>query len=286
MDYESERHVKLTFPKRGEKKRLSKMALENAKVALEQKEALEMRKAELKSGKIEGLKSLLNLEKEPVNIEAYDISNISGTNNVGGMVVFRDSKPDKKSYRRFKIKDVEGQDDYASMQEMIYRRIERGIKEMKEGKEKSSFLPFPEVFAIDGGRGHVNAVEQILKLYPELDIAVIGLVKDDHHRIRGIIYNDNEYPLKYATPVSRFLSDISEEVHRYAINYHRSLRKKDMLESQLESIPGIGARRRETLIRHFGNLKNIKNASVEEIAALPRMSEKTASAVYDYFQEN
>lgn len=284
LSNESSKKVKLTFPKRGEKSRLIKMARENAKVSLEQYEALKMRKAELEAGKTEALQEFLGLSEPPNNVEAYDISNISGTNNVGGMVVFRNTKPDKKSYRRFKIKSVEGQDDYASMQEMIFRRIERGIKEQKEGKERSSFLPFPEVFAIDGGQTHVNAVEQILSLYPDLDIKVIGLVKDDHHRIRGIIYNNKEYPLQYATPLSKFLSDISEEVHRYAIGYHRTLRKKSMLESELEEIQGIGKKRREELLKYFGNLKRLKEASVEELSEIPSMNKKAAEAVYNYFQ--
>lgn len=273
----------LTFPKRGDKVRLVNLAKENAKSALDQYESLMMRKSEEEQDKSEALQEFLGLDRIPRNIEAFDISNISGTNNVGGMVVFRDTKPDKKSYRRFKIQSVEGQDDYASMQEMLFRRIERGIKEQKEGKTKSSFLPFPDVFAIDGGQTHVNAVEQILDMYPDLDIKVIGLVKDDHHRIRGIIYNNQEFPLEYAKPLSKFLSEISEEVHRYAINYHRTLRKKSMIESQLEKIPGIGKTRRNALIKHFGNIKNIKEATIEELASLPSMNKKSAEAVYNHF---
>lgn len=277
--------VRLTFPKRGDKNRLSEMALENARLALEQYEALKMRKAAKDASRTEALQEFLGLEKAPENIEAYDISNISGTNNVGGMVVFRGAKPDKKSYRRFKIESVDGQDDYASMQEMLFRRIERGVKEKNEGKGASGFLPFPDVFAIDGGKGHVQAAEQILSMYPQIDSAVIGLVKDEHHRIRGVIYGGKEYPLKYATPLSRYLSEISEEVHRFALGYHRALRKKSMLESRLEAIPGIGKQRRETLMRHFGSVKNISAASAEELSALPGISTKTAQAVHDYFNQ-
>ena len=279
--------VTLTFPQRGAKTRLAAMAEENAKLTLEQYEAQRMRRADKESGRTKALREFLNMERDPENIEAYDISNISGTNNVGGMVVFRGTKPDKKSYRRFKIESVDGQDDYASMQEMIFRRIERGVTEQENGTTKSSFLPFPDIMAIDGGKTHVDAVKSILEMYPQLNIEVVGLVKDDHHKIRGLIYEDEEYPLKFATPLCSYMSEISEEVHRYALSYHQSLRRKNMLESRLEEIPGIGKKRRETLMRHFGNLKNIREAGEDEIAALPGMSAKTAAAVHDYFsQEN
>ncbi len=275
--------VHLTFPKRGDKVRLANLAKENAKIGLEQYESLKMRQAEAEESKSTALKDFLQISTPINRIEAYDISNISGTNNVGGMVVFTNSKPDKKAYRRFKIKSVDGQDDYSSMKEMIFRRIERGNKELEEGKKGSSFLPFPEVFAIDGGATHVKAVESVLELYPDLDIKVIGLVKDEHHRIRGIIYNDKEYPLEYAKPLSKFLSDISEEVHRFAINYHRTLRKKSMFESQLEEIPGIGKKRRADLIRHFGSLKNIKEATLDELEQIPSMNKNSAQAVFNHF---
>ena len=170
---------------------------------------------------------------------------------------------------------------------MIFRRIERGVKEQENGTTKSSFLPFPDIMAIDGGKTHVDAVKSILEMYPQLNIEVVGLVKDDHHKIRGLIYEDEEYPLKFATPLCSYMSEISEEVHRYALSYHQSLRRKNMLESRLEEIPGIGKKRRETLMRHFGNLKNIREAGEDEIAALPGMSAKTAAGVHDYFsQEN
>ncbi|MGI6108824.1 MAG: excinuclease ABC subunit UvrC [Eubacteriaceae bacterium] len=279
--------TKLTFPQRGQKTKLAAMAEENARLTLEQYEAQRMRKVEKESGRTRALKDFLGMEKDPENIEAYDISNIAGTSNVGGMVVFRGTRPDKKSYRRFKIESVDGQDDYASMQEMIFRRVERGVKEQESGTTKSSFLPFPDIMAIDGGKTHVNAVKSILEMYPQLNIEVIGLVKDDHHNIRGLIYEGEEYPLKFATPLCSYMSEISEEVHRYALAYHKTLRRKSMLESRLEEIPGIGKKRREVLMRHFGNLKNIQEASEEEIAQLPGMSTKTAEAVYTYFrQEN
>ena len=178
--------------------------------------------------------------------------------------------------------------DYASMQEMIFRRIERGIKEQNEGKDpkKSSFLPFPDVFCIDGGKTHVDAVRSILQMYPDVHIEVCGMVKDDHHRIRGIIYKDEEYPLKKSTPLCTFLSDISEEVHRYALGYHQTLRKKGMLEARLQEIPGIGKKRRELLMRHYGSLNNLKKTTLDELKTLPGMSDKTAQAVFDYFNDD
>lgn len=278
-----EQKVRFTYPKRGQKSKLSQMAEENAKLTLEQYKASRMRKADKQAGRTRALRDFLHLDFDPENIEAYDISNISGTNNVGGMVVFRETKPDKKSYRRFKIEGVDGQNDYASMQEMIFRRVERGMEERESGKKTSSFLPFPDVMAIDGGKTHVNAVKSILEMYPDLNIEVIGLVKDDHHQIRGLIYNDEEYPLKFATPLCSFMSEISEEVHRYAVGYHRSLRKKSMLESRLLEIEGIGKKRRDILMRHFGNLKNIEKADAEEIAGLPGIGKKAAENVYAYF---
>lgn len=276
--------VALTVPQKGQKEKMISMVAENAALTLEQYELEQRQKDEKRKSKMDSLKDLLGMEKPPHRIEAYDISNISGTDNVGGMVVYTDGQPDKKAYRRFRIKDVEGQNDYASMQEMIFRRIERGVKEAQEGKATGGFLPFPEVFLIDGGQTHVAAVESILAMYPELNIRVCGMVKDDHHRIRGLMDNGVEHPLKPTTALCTFLTDISEEVHRYAVTYHRNLRKKGMLESKLEEIPGIGKKRREALIRHFGSVKNIREATAAEISALPGMSEKTAQSVREYFE--
>lgn len=279
--------VHLTLPQKGNKTKMIHMVEENAALTLKQYALEKRQKEEKKKSRLDAFKDLLAMDCLPEKIEAYDISNISGTDNVGGMVVFQNGKPDKKAYRRFKIKSVDGQNDYASMQEMLFRRIERGVKEQQEGKDpnKSSFLPFPEVFCIDGGKTHVDAVRSILNMYPDIDIKVCGMVKDDHHRIRGIIYKDEEYPLKKSTPLCTFLSDISEEVHRYALGYHQTLRKKTMLESQLEDIPGIGKKRRELLMRHFGSLNNLKKATLEEITGLDGMNVKTAQSVWNYFNE-
>ncbi|MEG0377091.1 MAG: excinuclease ABC subunit UvrC [Eubacterium sp.] len=280
--------VTLTLPQKGQKSKMIHMVEENAALTLKQYELELRQKEEKKKSRLDAFKDLLGLDTLPVRIEAYDISNISGTDNVGGMIVFTDGRADKKAYRRFKIKSVDGQNDYASMQEMIFRRIERGIKEMNDGKDikKSSFLPFPEVFCIDGGKTHVDAVRSIVNMYPDVNIEVCGMVKDEHHRIRGLIYKDEEYPLKRSTPLCTFLNELSEEVHRYALGYHQTLRKKGMLESRLEEIPGIGKKRREILMRHYGSMSNIEKAEMEELKALPGMNQKTAEAVILYFEEN
>ena len=278
--------VRIIVPQKGKKDRFIQMVEKNARLTLEQYFIEKRQKEKRQENRVESLQNLLNIENIPKRIEAYDISNISGTNNVGGMVVFEQGKPQPKAYRRFKIQTVEGQNDYASMQEMLFRRIEHGMRELKEGKTpgESSFLPFPEVFMIDGGKTHVDAAQSILSMYPELNSVVCGLVKDDHHQLRGVIYQDQEYQLTYGTPVCTFLNEISEEVHRFAITYHRQLRKKSMLASRLETIPGIGKKRREALMRYFNTLENIKNASRDELLKVNGMNQKSADAVYQYFR--
>ena len=272
--------IEVLSPQRGQKIKMLEMVADNADLALKQ-QLLEKREKEIRSkSRLDGLQELLGLSQRPDRIEAYDISNISGTNNVGGMVVFDDGKLNRKACRRFKIKSVEGQNDYASMQEMIFRRMERAMKT----QEINNFLPLPEIMMIDGGVGHVNAAESIVSLY-SVDIAVCGLVKDDRHRLRGIFHKGTEYPIKKATPLGVFLFEISEEVHRYTLGYHQILRKKEMLASQLEEIPGIGKKRREALMAHFGQVDKIKKATLAELLAVPGMQTKTAQTVYEYFHK-
>ncbi|MDZ5724856.1 excinuclease ABC subunit UvrC [Acetobacterium sp. K1/6] len=272
--------IEVHAPKRGQKIKMLEMVTDNADLALKQK-LLEKREKEIRSkSRLDGLQDLLGLAQRPVRIEAYDISNISGTNNVGGMVVFDEGKLNRKACRRFKIKSVEGQNDYASMQEMIFRRMERAMK----APEGNNFLPLPEVMMIDGGVGHVNAAQSIVSLYPTVAIEVCGLVKDDHHRLRGIFHQGTEYPIKKATPLGVFLSEISEEVHRYTLGYHQILRKKEMLVSQLEEIPGVGKKRREALMAYFGQVDKIKKATIEELQSVPGMQIKTAQAVFEHFR--
>ena len=279
--------VVFTLPQKGKKSKMVTMVEKNAELTLGQYLVEKRQKEEKKMSRLDSLKDLLGIDQVPERVEAFDISNISGTNNVGGMVVFENGKPARKAYRRFKIKSVEGANDYGSMQEMLFRRVERGIREGQETEavRQSSFLPFPQVFMIDGGKTHVEAVKSILSMYPDLDIAVCGLVKDDHHHLRGVIYGDEEFPIQYGTPIWTFLNEIFEEVHRFALGYHQTLRKKDMLASELENIPGIGKKRREALMRHYGTVDNIRTAGTEELAQVPGMSRQSAEAVAAYYKE-
>ena len=279
------RTVKITVPQKGKKAALVKMVKKNAELTLEQHVLMEEEKVSRRQSRLDSLKDLLGIDHLPKRVEAYDISNISGSDNVGGMVVFENGRAAPKAYRRFKIKTVEGQNDYGSMQEMIFRRIERGIKEKTtESPEKTAgFLPFPEVFMIDGGKTHVEAAESILSMYPELNIAVCGLVKNDKHTLRGVVFRGEEYAVKYGTPVYSFLNEISEEVHRYAIGYHRTLRQKGMFSSELESIPGVGPKRRAALMRTFGTVDDIKKAGLEQIESIPELDRRSAEAVVAYF---
>jgi excinuclease ABC subunit C len=279
--------VTLTLPQKGQKSRLAQMVAENARLTLNRYLLEEKQKKEKKMSRLDSLQETLGIPDVPHRVEAYDISNISGADNVGGMVVFTDGRPDPKAYRRFKIKEVTGQNDYGSMQEMLFRRIERGIAEQKEGRDpsESSFLPFPEVMCIDGGKTHVDAVRSILRMYPELSVAVTGLVKNDHHHLRGLVYQDEEYPITYGTPLYTFLNEISEEVHRYALNYHQLLRKKEMTASELEGIPGIGKKRREALLRQFGKIDGIMAATEADLLAVPGMDKRAAAAVAHWARE-
>lgn len=275
------KRIALRIPLRGKKIKMLEMVEENADLALRQYLLEKRQKEERSQSRLDGLAELLGLEQVPMRIEAYDISNISGTNNVGGMVVYEEGQLNRKACRRFKIKSVEGQNDYASLQEMVFRRMERGMK----NQEGNNFSPLPDIMMIDGGIGHVNAVESIVSLYP-VAIAICGLVKDDHHRLRGLFFKGREYPIKKATALGVFLFGISEEVHRYTLGYHQVLRKKEMLASQLEEIPGVGKKRRAALMAHFGQVDKIKQAQLEELLAIPGMSKKTAQAIVAHFRKN
>ncbi|WKY48517.1 excinuclease ABC subunit UvrC [Eubacteriaceae bacterium ES3] len=284
LDWLSElagRKITITIPQRGQKVKMLEMVQENAEIALKQRFLELAQRENRKMDRMQELAEFLKLSELPVRIEAYDISNIAGSSNVGGMVVFTDGKLDKKACRRFKIKSVDGQNDYASMQEMLFRRLERAQK----GGENNGFLPLPQVMMMDGGQGHVNAAKAIISMYP-FDIVVCGLVKDDQHRLRGVYKDNTELLVKKASTIGVFLNEISEEVHRYAIGYHKILRKKEMLASVLEEIPGVGEKRRKALMFHFGRLENIKKATLEELTGVSGMNQKLAQAVYDFFHRD
>lgn len=265
--------VSILTPKRGDKKRLIEMAMENAR-----DEAFRATTAEEKNAKIlETLGSMLGMDNVPVRIEAYDISNTAGEENVGGMVVFQNGKPSKSDYRKFKIKGFAGQDDYGSMAEVLERRF----KHMSDGDEK--FAECPQLVLIDGGVAHAAAAKQVTQVLAP-GVRVLGMVKDDHHRTRALVTPEGDEIGLVSTPaVYAFIGTIQEEVHRYAISFHRQRRDKKVTGSSLDEIPGIGPERRKLLLKRFRTIDAIKTASYEDISqALPK---NAAKAVYDWYHK-
>ena len=221
-------------------------------------------------------------------MEAYDISNTSGVESVGSMVVYEDGRPKRSDYRKFRIKTVRGPNDYASMEEVLTRRFSHGMRETEELKERGadlslgSFTRFPDLIMMDGGRGQVNiALEVLGKL--GLSIPVCGMVKDDNHRTRGLYYNNVEVPIDRHSEGFRLITRIQDEAHRFAIEYHRSLRGKGQVKSILDDIPGIGPARRKALMRRFKDIEAVRSASVEDLEQTPRMNRRSAESVYRYF---
>ena len=215
--------------------------------------------------------------KNVVRMEAYDISNISGFESVGSMVVYEKGRPKRSDYRKFKIKWVQGPNDYASMEEVLTRRFTH------EGKDEfDSFAILPDLILMDGGRGQVNIALKVLGNLG-IDIPVCGMVKDDHHRTRGLYYHNEEIPIDRNSEAFRLITRIQDEAHRFAITFHRQLRSQGQVHSILDDIPGVGPARRKDLMKHFANIEAIKNATVEELKSLPSMNEKSAKDVYDFF---
>jgi len=219
---------------------------------------------------------MLSLPEIPERIEAYDISNTGNTEIVGSMVVFEDGKLNKKEYRRFKIKSFSTQDDYAAMQEILFRRL----REYKNKKHKFSILP--DVIFVDGGKGHAACAKKVIKDF-NLDIPVLGMVKDEKHKTKALCNEEMEINIKDNTYVLRLVSVIQEEAHRFAIEYNRTLRSKRYKSSQLDEIDGIGEKRKKALIKHFGSISNLKKAEVEEIEKVQGISKNIAKKIYDYF---
>ncbi|UWV47254.1 excinuclease ABC subunit UvrC [Acetivibrio thermocellus] len=283
----------IKVPRRGEKQKLVEMVSKNALIELNQfKERIKKEAALAKEG-MEKLKELLNLDRLPRRIEAYDISNTGSTEIVGSMVVFENGSPKKSDYRRFKIKSINVQNDYQSMQEVIFRRLKRAQKEMTEkdegggkdvGEKGAGFGTLPDVLLVDGGTGHVNAVRSVLE---ELDfnIPVYGMVKDDNHRTRGLVTGEREFDLSKDIVLLRFVTAIQDEAHRFALEYNRKLRAKRYSGSVLDNIEGVGPKRKKELIRHFGSVKAIKEAEPGEIAKVKGISRDLAQKIYDYFRQ-
>ena len=282
--------VHLLVPKRGSKERLVELAHKNAALVLTQDMERIKREEQRTIGAMGEICSWLGIPYVP-RIESYDISNINGFQSVGSMVVFEDGKPKRSDYRKFKIKTVKGPDDYASMYEVLTRRFRHGIEETEELKEKGlikevgSFTRFPGLIMMDGGKGQVHIAQKVLGEL-SLDIPVCGMVKDDKHRTRGLFFEGHELPVKVDSEGFYLMTRIQDEVHRFAIEYHRSLRSKEQVKSVLDDINGIGGKRRKALMKHFQSIEAIRNAQVEEIAQVEGMNENVAVNVYKFFHED
>ena len=282
--------VKIIIPKKGSKERLVEHAHKNAALVLTQDMERIKREEQRTIGAMGEICSWLGIPYVP-RIESYDISNINGFQSVGSMVVFEDGKPKRSDYRKFKIKTVKGPDDYASMYEVLTRRFRHGIEETEELKEKGlikevgSFTRFPGLIMMDGGKGQVHIAQKVLGEL-SLDIPVCGMVKDDKHRTRGLFFEGHELPVKVDSEGFYLMTRIQDEVHRFAIEYHRSLRSKEQVKSVLDDINGIGGKRRKALMKHFQSIEAIRNAQVEEIAQVEGMNENVAVNVYKFFHED
>lgn len=274
--------VTLRKPLIGDKVDMLKMVRLNAKDALiKYEEKKQKRERKLPLG-LEMLMEEIDLGKAN-RIEAYDISNISGVQSVGSMVVFTNGIKDSKEYRKFKIKSIEGPDDYGSMREVLTRRFKRYERE-KSTDKRTGFGALPDLIMMDGGKGQVGICQEVLDEFG-LDVKVIGLVKDDKHRTRGIIYNNEEIMVKVTSPIYKFIYQIQEEAHRFAISYHRKLRQKAQTNSVLDEIPGIGKVRRRALLKHFRSVNNIKKAQVEDLCQVEGISQALAEDIYEFFRK-
>ena len=281
--------VHIRVPKIGNKEKLVELAAKNAMLVLSKDRERIKREEGRTIGAVKEIAALLGVSSIQ-RMEAFDISNISGFETVGSMVVYEKGKPRRSDYRKFKIKTVTGQDDYACMREVLTRRFTHGIEEKKEldtkqmEHELGSFTKFPDLILMDGGRGQVNiALEVLQELH--MDITVCGMVKDDNHRTRGLYYNNVEIPIDRYSEGFKLITRIQDEAHRFAIEYHRSLRSKTQVKSVLDDIPGIGPARRKALMKHFDTIEDIRNAGMEELMQVPEISQKSAEEIYAFFRE-
>jgi excinuclease ABC subunit C len=283
--------VGIKIPQMGDKKKLLNMVGINAKNTFNNFKLKLLKEKHQGESVLLELSKLVNLENLPERIEAYDISNIQGVDSVGTMVVFEGGKPKNSDYRRFKIKSVKGADDYQSMYEILHRRFKRGIDEIHliQNKEldftNGKFSVFPDLILMDGGKGQVNIALEVLKSL-NISIPVCGMVKDDKHKTKALVYNNREIEIKSNKDIYKFITRIQDEVHRFAITYHRSLRDKRVLHSVLEDIPNIGVTRRKELLKKFGSIDNIKKAKFEELIATESINEVAAKSILDFFHKN
>ncbi len=274
----------IKVPKIGDKEKMVELAAKNAQLVLNQDKERIKREEGRTIGAVKEVAAWLDLPLAE-RMEAYDISNISGFANVGSMVVYEKGKPKRSDYRKFKIKSVTGPDDYACMKEVLARRFLHGMEEKELGKEFDSFTRFPDLILMDGGKGQVNIALEVLREL-KIDIPVCGMVKDDNHRTRGLYYNNTEIPIDRNSEGFKLITRIQDEAHRFAIEYHRSLRGKAQVKSVLDEIPGVGPARRKALMRHFKSIDELKAATVEELSALPEITRTTAEEIYTFFRKD
>ncbi len=279
--------VYIRVPKIGTKEKLVELAAQNAKLILSQDREKLKREEGRTIGAVKEIAQLLSLPRIE-RMEAFDISNINGFENVGSMVVYEKGKPKRSDYRKFRIKTVAGPDDYACMREVLTRRFLHGMEEGREleekelGREYGSFTKFPDLLLMDGGRGQVNIALSVLEEL-RISIPVCGMVKDDNHRTRGLYFNNVELPIDTHSEGFKLITRIQDEAHRFAIEYHRSLRSKAQVKSVLDDIPGVGPARRKALMRHFKSLEEIKNATVEELLQVPELNRRSAEEIAAFF---
>lgn len=278
-----ESRVYLKVPKRGQAKELVELVGRNALEALTKQELEDSYQQQRTTGALEQLQQILGLLRLPQRMECYDISNTQGTESVASMVVFVDGKPKKDQYRRFKIKTVEGANDYASLREVLLRRFRRGLEEQADENTEGKFHILPDMIMMDGGRGQVNIALQVLQELG-LDIPVCGMVKDNHHRTRGLYYQNEEISIDTQSEPFLLITRMQDEAHRFAITYHRSLRGKRNLTSILDDIPGVGEKRKKNLLKHFGSFTKIREASVEQLVEADGISKAVAEEIYTYLR--
>ena len=283
--------VWIKVPQKGQKREMLEMVKNNAQITLEKFKDKYLRDKEINKIALEELQELLDLEIWPSRIEAYDISNIQGVDSVGSMIVFEEGRSKNSDYRRFRIKTVKGANDYDSMREILTRRFSHGLEEVKAIQESKlqfsagKFSNFPDLIMMDGGKGQINIALEVLRDL-NINIPVCGLVKDDKHATRGIIYNNEELIINRSSNLMQLIRRIQDEVHRFAITYHRSLRDKRTLHSVLDDIPNVGEKRRRALLMKFGSVDNIKNATLEQLLETPSINNKAAESIYQYFNGN
>ncbi len=280
-------NVNIIVPKKGDKLKLVNMVSKNAVIMLEQFGEQMKKELEKQYSALEEIKSKLNINFNLDRIEAYDISNTNGFDSVGSMVVFEKGKPKYSDYRKFKIRSVFGPNDYASIEEVIERRFMRYLKEKEEleetGISKEKFIKLPNMIFIDGGKGQIKSVQNVLKRL-NIDVEVCGMVKDDNHRTRALFYNNQEISFKKSSEAFKFITRVQDEVHRFAIEYHKKLRSENLTKSVLDQIEGVGEGRKTSLLKKFGSIDEIRKASLEELENTNKINKKVAESIYKFFK--